>query len=87
MDAAAFSHSRCMPARHEDALAELQVGPKAFDGRSKRIVAALTEHDWATVVERDEKNEHKVTLAITGHGKVALERSRRGVDPYIRVTA
>lgn len=81
-----FSHSRSMPPRHEWALHGLRAGRKVFDGRQRHIVDALLTYEWAIVVDRDPKNERKVTLAITERGDTALERSKRGVDPYLRMT-
>jgi DNA-binding MarR family transcriptional regulator len=77
--------SRTMPARLERRLLELAEKPMWLDGRSADLMGELLRLDW---VERDQQGENPRSFLyrLTPHGKRALERHRRGVDPYLRMT-
>lgn len=87
MGEAAQSQSRALPARHEATLEKIEAGARNFDGRSAKLIEALECYEFIAVTDRpDEKNPRKVVVAITERGKNALERSKRGVDPYLVMT-
>lgn len=81
-----FSHSRSMPSRHRDMLRDLRAGNRWYDGRSENSTEALICMNWIVRIQNDEKNPRKALYAITDRGKYALERSDRGVDPYLVMT-
>lgn len=81
------SHSRAMPRRHEITLEKIEAGERNFDGRSAALIEALEGYQFVAITDRpDAKNPRKVVVAITERGKNALERSKRGVDPYLVMT-
>lgn len=81
------TQSRALPRLHELTLEKIQAGRRAFDGRSEKLIEALEEVEFVVVTDRpDEKNPRKVVVTITERGKNALERSKRGVDPYLVMT-
>lgn len=86
-DGATQSQSRAMPRRHEMALEKLSSQAATFDGRSELLIEAL-EGVRFVKIERgvDPKNPRKIRAEITERGKNALERSKRGVDPYLVMT-
>lgn len=87
MDQATQSHSRALPARHEATLEKIEAGARNFDGRSTALIEALEGYEFVAITDRpDPKNPRKVVVTITERGKNALERSKRGVDPYLVMT-
>jgi len=79
--------SRAMPKQHEITLEKIQGGERNFDGRSEKLIEVLEGQQLIAITDRpDEKNPRKVIVAITERGKNALERSKRGVDPYLVMT-
>lgn len=78
--------SRHLPRRHEQFLKKVEASPGIFDGGSEKTVGTLVEYDFVKIKTRDEKNPRRVTVEISERGKTALERNRRGVDPYLVMT-
>lgn len=81
------TQSRHLPGWIADRLAELEGGPKVLDGRSIKWARDLGETDFAEVEIVEEKKKTIIKLAITERGRYVLERDRRGVDPYLVMTA
>lgn len=79
--------SRHLPAEHARRLAELEGGPKTFDGRSRKWAERLAETEFVAVEIVEEKKKTIIKASLTDRGKYALERDKRGVDPYLRMTA
>jgi len=79
--------SRQMPNPIRWRLEALEQQDREFTPRSDNILGRLVELGWAREVSSRlaRKHEHK-TYEITPHGRMALERERRGVDPYLRMT-
>lgn len=87
MSEAPQSQSRALPRLHEITLGKIEAGRREFDGRSSRLIEELEGYEFVAVTDRpDPKNPRKVVVAITERGKNALERSKRGVDPYLVMT-
>jgi DNA-binding MarR family transcriptional regulator len=79
--------SRALPWRHRKTLEEISCNnSRTFDGRSEKIIAALEAIGFIKSKNIDKKNLRKVNVSITKRGRNALERSRRGVDPYLVMT-
>ncbi len=87
MDQATQSHSRALPARHKATLEKIEGGARNFDGRSSALIETLEGYEFIAITDRpDPKNPRKVVVTLTERGKNALERSKRGVDPYLVMT-
>lgn len=68
-------------------LEKIEAGTRTFDGRSANLIKVLEGYEFIAVTDRpDEKNPRKVVVTITERGRNALERSKRGVDPYLVMT-
>jgi DNA-binding MarR family transcriptional regulator len=79
--------SRVLPRQHKKTLEKIRGKAVVFDGRSEKIIEALAAVEFVVVKTHiDEKNQRKVKVSLTERGKNALERSRRGVDPYLVMT-
>lgn len=79
---------RHLPPRWVEHMTHLEAcGFLELDGRSQHWVDELAELDF---VKREftEYNKHKITITVelTDRGRYALERDRRGVDPYLVMT-
>lgn len=81
-----IKESRHLPAAHARRLAELEAGPKQFDGRSVKWAESLAETEFVEVEITEDKKRTNVKVALTDRGRNALERDRRGVDPYLVMT-
>lgn len=79
--------SRHLPAEHAKRMLELENGPKTFDGRSRKWVERLAKTEFIAAEIIEDKKRTVIKAALTDHGKHALERDKRGVDPYLRMTA
>ncbi len=85
-----MNESRQMPPEVRDLLQRIAaMEVKTFDGRRKdwQPIEYLEELGWIEPVEAEHENERARSFRVTDAGKYALERSRRGVDPYLRMTA
>lgn len=81
------SQPRALPRLHEVTLEKIEAGTRNFDGRSSKLIETLEGYEFIAVTDRpDIKNPRKVVVTITERGKNALERSKRGVDPYLVMT-
>lgn len=81
-----LSCSRGLPAAHVRRLEEVMAAPKTFDGRSIKWVENLAETQFIEFRLTKEKAKTTIEVSITERGLTALERNRRGVDPYLVMT-
>jgi DNA-binding PadR family transcriptional regulator len=80
------AESRHLPASHARRLEALEAGPQVFDGRSTKWIGVLQETQFVDAEITKEKGRTTIKAELTPRGKTALERNRRGVDPYLVMT-